>query len=75
MGFFDAPAFTILLSFFSSLCTQWVHIAIVLNNGTIKVYGDPQEGARVMGGGGQGQEEVWGALAPVHPQAPNQAPW
>ena len=49
MGFFDAPAFTTLLSFLSSLCTQSVHIAIVLNNGTIKVYGDPREGARVMG--------------------------
>ena len=40
MGFFDAPAFTTLLSFLSSLCTQSVHIAIVLNNGTIKVYID-----------------------------------
>ena len=26
-----------------------MHIAIVLRNGNIKVYGDPQEGARVMG--------------------------
>ena len=49
MGFFDAPAFTTLLSFLSSLCTQSVHIAIVLNNGNIKLYSDPREGARVMG--------------------------
>ena len=49
MGFFDAPAFTSLLFFFSSVCTRSVHIAIVLKNGTIKLYGDPREGARVMG--------------------------
>ena len=47
MGFFDALAS--LLSFLTSLCTQSVHIAIVLNNGTKKGYCDPREGARVMG--------------------------
>ena len=65
MGFFDAPAFTTLLSFLSSLCTQSVHIAIVLNNVIIKVYGDPREGSRDGGGSGKGQEEDWGTLAPV----------
>ena len=49
MGFFDAPLFTTLFSFLGALCTQSVHIAVVLKDGTIKVYGDPQEGARVMG--------------------------
>ena len=49
MGFFDAPAFSSFFSFLSALCTQSVHIAIVLQDGTIKVYGDPKEGARVMG--------------------------
>ena len=48
MGFFDAPVFTTLFSFLGALCTQSVHIAVVLKDGTIKVYGDPQEGARVM---------------------------
>ena len=49
MGFFDAPAFSSFFSFLSALCTQSVHIAIVLQDGTIKVFGDPKEGARVMG--------------------------
>ena len=49
MGFFDTLVFTTLLSFLSSLCTQLLHIAIVVNNGTIKLYSDPREGARVMG--------------------------
>ena len=71
MDFFDAPAFTTLLSFLSSPCTQSVHIANVLNNGTKKVYGDPREGGQGDGGGsGKGQEEDWGTLAPVPPQAP-----
>ena len=49
MGFFDAPAFSSFFSFLSALCTQSVHIAIVLQDGTIKVFSDPKEGARVMG--------------------------
>ena len=49
MGFFDAQVFTTLFTFRGAMCTQFVHIAIVLRNGNIKVYGDPQEGARVMG--------------------------
>ena len=48
MGFFDAPAFTTLFSFLGALCAQSVHIAVVLQDGTFKVYDDPQEGARVM---------------------------
>ena len=47
MGFFDTKVFTTLFTFRGAMCTQ--HIAVVLRNGTIKVYGDPQEGARVMG--------------------------
>ena len=49
MGFFDSKVFTTLFTFLGAMCTQSVHIAVVLSNGTIKVYGDPQEGARVMG--------------------------
>ena len=48
MGFFDAQVFTTLFSFLGALCTKSVHIAIVLKDGSFKVYGDPQEGARVM---------------------------
>ena len=49
MGFFDAPAFSSFFIFFDALCAKSVHIAIVTKDDTIKVYGDPQEGARVMG--------------------------
>ena len=50
MGFFDTKVFTTLFTFLCAMCTQSVHIAVVLRNGTIKVYGDPQEGARVKFG-------------------------
>ena len=49
MSFFDAPAFSSLLIFLGALCAKSVHIAIVTKDDIIKVYGDPQEGARVMG--------------------------
>ena len=49
MGFFDAPAFSSFFIFLGALCAKSVHIAIVTKDDTIKVYGDPQEGARVMG--------------------------
>ena len=49
MGFFDSKVFTTLFTFLGAMCTQSVPIAVVLRNGTIKVYGDPKEGARVMG--------------------------
>jgi hypothetical protein len=49
MGFFDAPAFSSFFIFLGALCAKSVHIAIVTKDNMIKVYGDPQEGARVMG--------------------------
>ena len=67
MGFFDALALTTLLSFLTSLCTQSVHIAIVLNDGTKKVYGDPREGARVMG---EAVAKVTRRTCPIPPSSP-----
>ena len=46
MGFFDAPAFSSLFIFLGALCAKSVNIAI---DNIIKVYGDPQEGGRVIG--------------------------
>ena len=49
MGFFDAPAFSSLFIFLGALSAKSVNIAKVTKDNIIKVYGDPQEGARVMG--------------------------
>ena len=51
-----------------------MHIAIVLNNGTIKVYGDPREGARAMGDAVARGKRRTGEHLPQSPLKPLEMP-